>query len=296
VSPDNFPAKYSLVTSAAAATSRNKSIFFISLVILFITSAWYMICVCGIPLTQVKFTFMKNVNEGLAVQGQVALAKTLPWTYTQNWPKTINVLLSDFIVCWRTWALFWDDKVWKVILVIFMGANTGINIAEPIWDDIDVIILAGLGSGVLDWLSTAISLSVNLLATAMVAYRAWRHYHFMAEASIAHKSRSIRLMLLLVESGAIFCAFQFLYTVVSILSATLPIEQPTSKWKLSSLVITQIFVVTTALYPVAVCIFIHTTDSATQSRLDAISSIDIPLEEVPSSPLSSEIPNVIAKI
>jgi hypothetical protein len=105
------------------------------------------------------------------------------------------------------------------------------------------------------------------------------HYHIMAEASIAHKSRSVRLMLLLIESGAIFCFLQLLDMVVNILYATLPVEQATSKWNLSVAAINMIFSAASALYPVAVFILIHTNNSTvvetfhlTQSRQEANSS------------------------
>jgi hypothetical protein len=66
----------------------------------------------------------------------------------------------------------------------------------------------------------------------------------MAEALAGHKSRSVKIMLLLVESGAIFCVFQVVGLVGYILSATLSMNQLQNfGWLLSTVALQDIFVI-----------------------------------------------------
>lgn len=61
---------------------------------MFITVTWSIIINSGSTLVQIEFTFMKELGEGLVVQNQEGLMKTLPWRYMGNWPATVTVSFS----------------------------------------------------------------------------------------------------------------------------------------------------------------------------------------------------------
>ncbi|KAE9405888.1 hypothetical protein BT96DRAFT_934626 [Gymnopus androsaceus JB14] len=113
------------------------------------------------PSSHIQYTFMRTLEGGIAAQIEASNQKTLVWEYMPGWPTTINLLLSDCIVVWRAWILFQDDKLWKLLLAVLMFANIAINIADCIWDNIEVTIEVS-SSTILDWLSGLISLAVNI--------------------------------------------------------------------------------------------------------------------------------------
>ncbi|KIK57387.1 hypothetical protein GYMLUDRAFT_247029 [Collybiopsis luxurians FD-317 M1] len=80
-----------------------------------------------------------------------------------------SILLSDFIVIWRAWTLFWEEKHWKVALALLMIVNIGTSIADCILDDIDLKVEESDSSISLDWTSGVVSLLVNMFGTGLIA-------------------------------------------------------------------------------------------------------------------------------
>ena len=60
---------------------------------------------------------------------------------------------------------------------LFDGTACGIgfNVADCIWDNIQEYMKnLGFSLSVLDWLSGLISLAINMLATGLIAWKAWQ--------------------------------------------------------------------------------------------------------------------------
>ncbi|KIK57503.1 hypothetical protein GYMLUDRAFT_246852 [Collybiopsis luxurians FD-317 M1] len=161
----------------AKSWTHSQVTLFICLIITFVALTWAIFVNVAFPLIlgQVVFGKIKpEVRGELDAQAQILNSKILPLNYMANWPLTISAILSDFIVVWRAWALFQQEKLWKVALVLLMIVNIGTQIANCILDNIDVQVVESKPYTILDWLSIVISLVVNMFATGLIAWKAWQ--------------------------------------------------------------------------------------------------------------------------
>ncbi|KIK53005.1 hypothetical protein GYMLUDRAFT_250717 [Collybiopsis luxurians FD-317 M1] len=230
-----------------------------SLSVIFICFTWIILGQGGYELTQVLFALVRTSVEGIAAQGQTAFDKDLPWQYQDNWPITVNLLLGDFIVAWRAWKLFQHEKLWKIVLLSLLLANVGINIADCIWNEIDIVQEStGIGQrSTLDWLSPTMSLAINLCATLMITWKTWNHHRMMADSSHI-QSRAINILLVLIESGVIFCLIQVVYLSLNVVDMDTSDGTAASSltFQLALEAVTGLQIIAAPLYPLAVFILI----------------------------------------
>ncbi|KAF9064675.1 hypothetical protein BDP27DRAFT_1405225 [Rhodocollybia butyracea] len=218
----------------------------VPLIVILIGYAYYG----GSLLSLDRYRFMQTLEQGLISQAQAADKKTIIWLYMSNWPATITLLLSDGIVVWRACSLFQQDRFWRLVLVVLMIANIGINVADCIWSDLHPNFQ--YKATILDWLSLVLSLVVNMVATILFACKAWKHHWYIAGliGGLTHKvTRAENILNLLIESGAIFCAIQCINIIITVLDAYNVIA---SSWPPE--IIQAIAAVAFAWYPVAVII------------------------------------------
>ncbi|KAM5542746.1 hypothetical protein V8D89_003707 [Ganoderma adspersum] len=132
----------------------------------------------------------------------------------QSWMMTIalaiDVLIGDSIVWWRVCAV-WRNRVVYCIGPLLIALTIAFG-GKALWG-VDHC----LGScrqpqflllpGVVTDISAGLSLMVNLIATGLIAYKAWAHWRLLRECLGRghHKSRVVNALALLVESGAIYC-------------------------------------------------------------------------------------------
>ncbi|KAF9075288.1 hypothetical protein BDP27DRAFT_1315832, partial [Rhodocollybia butyracea] len=189
-------------------------VLFACLLVTLVTFGWMVTCVWSNYLINDRFNFAKIKRQGgLEASTQSATAKALPLVYMTGWPATMNLLLSDAIVVWRAWIIFqwaWFPKFGLALLTII---NIGINISNCILVNLEVTKTLGPGSKVMGWLSGLISLIVNMFATGLIALKAPNHHRLMAQVGIHKRSRVQNVLLLLIESGTIYCAIQLAYTI-----------------------------------------------------------------------------------
>nr|VWO96162.1 Ketoreductase CTB6 (EC (Cercosporin toxin biosynthesis cluster protein 6) [Ganoderma boninense] len=131
----------------------------------------------------------------------------------------INVVLGDAIVCWRACVVWQQNRVVKTLcglfLFVFVPAMGGggasrscvsaaIENAQSSLNDQGVLFGRESIEGSLAY---AFSLATNLLATLLVAYKAWRSRRRLGRYLVAKVggSQVEKLMALLVESGLIYC-------------------------------------------------------------------------------------------
>ncbi|KAJ4491000.1 hypothetical protein J3R30DRAFT_3694966 [Lentinula aciculospora] len=207
----------------------------ICLFIIFICFTWNVFYSGGFNLMDIQYTFQ----------------------YMPSWAATVNLLLSDCIVVWTAWVMFQYDKLWRLALVVLMIANIGVNIADCIWGDIELNIEVASFT-TLDWLSSIISLAVNIFATLLIAFKAWNHHRFMTTLFLRKRTRAQNILLLLVESGAMYCAIQSVYAVFILLDVYTVVDVGFSQ---AMNIITAMSIVAAACYPVAVIILIRKDSS-----------------------------------
>ncbi|KIK69428.1 hypothetical protein GYMLUDRAFT_237222 [Collybiopsis luxurians FD-317 M1] len=244
------------------------------LIVEFIVLTWSITTSEAFILIQEQLNFIgikAGVQEGLETQGLRANKKALPLNNMDSWALTLSGILSDLIVIWRAWVLFQPERLWKVALVLLMGINIGVNVTDCILHDIISATLSNSDS-VLDWLSLVISSVVNMFATGLIAWKAWNYHHIMKEAARRRRTRVESILLLLIESGAIYCAIQTLYAVFILLN----IYGPTRSvgFQEAYAIFGAIFVLASGWYPIAVVILVNINSSPVLETLHIIQTME----------------------
>ncbi|THU87614.1 hypothetical protein K435DRAFT_867139 [Dendrothele bispora CBS 962.96] len=131
----------------------------------------------------------------------------------------LNFLLSDGIVVWRTWVLFPFDKLVKATLVFCMLVTSVCTcvdggIAASRTSDI----IHSVGGPVAQNLLTSLPLLItNILATALIGYKAWSHRKTIKQNLMStgtNTSKALKTLWLLIESGLVYCIILMAYIIV----------------------------------------------------------------------------------
>ncbi|KIK54863.1 hypothetical protein GYMLUDRAFT_249207 [Collybiopsis luxurians FD-317 M1] len=234
-------------------------IFIGSFVAILISFTWGNIIINAFAAIQARYGMMEQLHEGLEAQGAAAAAKSVWWDYVNPWPVTINLLLGDYIVAWRAWILSQKSRFWKVLLAGMTICNTVLNIADCIWANVTLHEMLSLQFGPLDWLSLTFSLAINLISTLLISWKAWKHYSNLSGSSYT-ANRTLKLLLLLVESGGIFCLLQLANLIFDIFD-TSPVISAEFSFNIASLVFNNTLIGFSALYPIAVFLLIQSNTS-----------------------------------
>ncbi|KAF8911245.1 hypothetical protein CPB85DRAFT_1221073 [Mucidula mucida] len=133
----------------------------------------------------------------------------------------VNMLVGDSVVIWRAWVLWTGVSLRKRVLV-FMAPAVILTVSL-IFAIIALVCLgqssfsAASSSPLSDsrtclWaepISWALSLLTNVVTTALVGVMAWEHRRLLmiAPGQLHSKSKVNKIMVLLVESGFIYCLF-----------------------------------------------------------------------------------------
>ncbi|KAE9395143.1 hypothetical protein BT96DRAFT_923061 [Gymnopus androsaceus JB14] len=215
-------------------------------------------------LILVKFGFVLSLPGGLAAQEMAANSQS-----TEIWGNivgencyTLLILMGDGVVVWRVWAIWADNRVIKWTLIIFLLLDIGISLADAIRDS-EANINPGTGSLVtLDWVCIVLSLTVNTIATMLIAYRAWTHHKSIQTISLNKKTPVETILLLFVESGAILGVAQICSIIFIILDMHATELSPVDN---ANSLITILFQYCSALNPVALLILVQTGNTYPQS-------------------------------
>ncbi|KAJ3764913.1 hypothetical protein FB446DRAFT_709891 [Lentinula raphanica] len=241
-------------------------------VLLLLTSLLVVINVLGflqtiIPLfILLKRTLMVPLDGGLLEQSTAAQNALLPW-----------ITISDLLVIWRAIAIWNGNHYVQWALLPLMTCTGVMNVVEAICAD-----LLSFNGVKLEQINAAcifMSLATNTIATALIALRLWIYRRSMHTILGSYRSTTIqRLLLLLVESGAVFFIIQFASAVVNF-EATLGSHGQFS-FQLAYTTFYQFFAEICAedvledihssfliqcLYPVAVVIMIHSQSSVVEA-------------------------------
>ncbi|KAF9023862.1 hypothetical protein BDP27DRAFT_1371669 [Rhodocollybia butyracea] len=183
-----------------------------------------------------------------------------------DWLTNIIAIITDAVIVWRAWAMWMDNTKVRWTLLLLMLADIGLGLADSI-----------MGSQThqsqaiaLDWISFILSFFVNIIATCLISLRAWLHHKSVKSISITRKwTQGEKILLLLVESGAIYALFELLSIITSALSAEAPLSSPIYN---TAALTSQIYWVVAVLNPVAIFILVHTQNTYEQSfHLEVIS-------------------------
>ncbi|KAM5542767.1 hypothetical protein V8D89_003728 [Ganoderma adspersum] len=141
----------------------------------------------------------------------------------QSWMMTIavsvNVLIGDSIVWWRV-CVVWRNRIvyclgpLLIVLTIAFGAKTLLDVHHCAHSCRQPQFL--FEPGVFADMCAILSLAINLIATGLIGYKGWAHWRLLRRhlgPSGAQKSRAVKTLALLVESGAIYCILLIIMVV-----------------------------------------------------------------------------------
>ncbi|RPD54194.1 hypothetical protein L226DRAFT_572094 [Lentinus tigrinus ALCF2SS1-7] len=143
---------------------------------------------------------------------------------------TVNVVIGDSVVWWRAWVLWPGSRVVRSVCIIMILLTTvmGIMDTRDACTVVPVGISVAMPTSAIMWLLVATratygtmfsgnawgiaaalsSLLTNVVATTLIAYRAWEHRRIIISyfrGSPRH-TQVERTLALLVESGLLYCA------------------------------------------------------------------------------------------
>ncbi|KAJ6527639.1 hypothetical protein B0H19DRAFT_860878, partial [Mycena capillaripes] len=140
-------------------------------------------------------------------------------------------VLSDGVVVWRAWVIclrnqrkyLWITIVFLALTAITVGLIIAFKIAyliiSPI-KDLPKDSLLERGVDILQIATIAMSVLSNFTATGVVGATAWCHYRAIRSAFSKGKASSLRtnrILLLVVESGVLYCISTVLVLVASLI-------------------------------------------------------------------------------
>ncbi|KAI0314235.1 hypothetical protein OF83DRAFT_1085785 [Amylostereum chailletii] len=127
----------------------------------------------------------------------------------------INMFISDFIVLWRAWVLWKDNRAVSIISLVLLIGSVSMSVlatcdtCDPLKAPMNESVAqpyfrydaAGLSAFVL-------SLVLNLWATSLIGCRAWQHRRRIQRDLRRSGPRTLveKTMILFIESGVLYCA------------------------------------------------------------------------------------------
>ncbi|KAF5353602.1 hypothetical protein D9758_013777 [Tetrapyrgos nigripes] len=136
-----------------------------------------------------------------------------------NMVSRLNYVIGDGIVVWRAWVMFPRNLVVKgILLICFMGslggalADGGLAAAELLHGSTD------LGNRVNILIMALPLLITNMAATGLIGYKAWLHGQDIKKTLKDcgnQVSRAQKILMLLFESGMIYCGVWITDTILS---------------------------------------------------------------------------------
>ncbi|KAE9403824.1 hypothetical protein BT96DRAFT_451425 [Gymnopus androsaceus JB14] len=221
-------------------------------------------------LLLVKFGLVMSLPGGLLAQETAANLKALLTSILNNWSGNFIYLIADTAIIWRAWALWAENRLIKWTLLIILLADIGISIADNI---VGTKAYLTSNSVTLDSLSTAVNLTVNIVATLLIAYRAWSHHRLIHAISRNKKTPVEAILLLMIESGAIYGLVQVVTIIFSVLDIQAAELSPVDE---VDVFLEQLYLYSAALNPVALVILIQTGNTYEHSfHWEDVTSLEI---------------------
>ncbi|ESK85691.1 hypothetical protein Moror_9918 [Moniliophthora roreri MCA 2997] len=179
------------------------------------TALWAMYVVD--LLTQFRIFFLKYPELRLAdrvAQVDIGLEK---FGLPEESLFLLNMIVGDGVVIWRAWVLCGHSRLQKLVyipIVMVMAAFAFVVIALDCLGNNGFVSQSteSSGSKTCQWgepIAWGISLMTNITSTSIIAARAWGHHCFVCKTfgSKRRRSQAENVLLILVDSGFIYCLF-----------------------------------------------------------------------------------------
>ncbi|KAK0235622.1 hypothetical protein EDD85DRAFT_1008740 [Armillaria nabsnona] len=161
-----------------------------------------------IAIIKIHWVYLRGTEHGgdaMVLEGN----NTSPGLYSLLALECVNFFIGDGIMLWRAWILCnrskWILWVSSILGVTAFGGVHDLPLTVPYTD-----------SGV----NAILTLSINVWATSLVAYRTWTHHRFIRSltgASFASQFfRQYGILSLVIESGVFYCCTWFATVIISV--------------------------------------------------------------------------------
>ncbi|KAF9028618.1 hypothetical protein BDP27DRAFT_1350068 [Rhodocollybia butyracea] len=254
-----------IVLHSMITTGKHMNIVILmSLIVIFLDFTWNIVGNGGVDLSPTKSLLIVELPGGLITQFQATAVTTRKWEFINPWTTAISSLMGDGIVVWRAWILFQNNKFWRKFLLFILAVDIILNLADCIWFEFKITIELEGQRTALDWIAIVINICVNFCATMMIGWKAWAHHRTLAGSFFEKRSchaGSIKILLLWIESGAVYCFIQTLYLATNVIASVSPVISQSFRFQLANAIIGTISLISAPLYPITVFLLIQTNGS-----------------------------------
>ncbi|EIN09315.1 hypothetical protein PUNSTDRAFT_44685 [Punctularia strigosozonata HHB-11173 SS5] len=141
---------------------------------------------------------------------------------------TFNIVLSDAIVLWRMWLIWGKGARVLILATLCLSLTAGPSISNAATllhsnedEDSELhnsAVLPTFGSTSAGMITSISSTASNFTATSAIAYKAWQHRKLLADSlrCNSRKTMAERIMVIMVESGAVYFGLWILWIVTGI--------------------------------------------------------------------------------
>ncbi|KAI0047561.1 hypothetical protein FA95DRAFT_1679003 [Auriscalpium vulgare] len=170
--------------------------------------------------------------------------------------STVNFIFGDAIVVWRLWVIWMHS--WRITIgpLILLFCTSAVVVAQIVTTVLSLSDTRAVSTDPGDpghfmpsklfFASLVLTLCTNGVATGLIAYRTWIHHRSsQAVHTRLGRDRALAVLLLLVESGALYCVI-WLYLIIMWPSAA---SHPQLTYRFTD-VIPQL----TGMYPTAIIV------------------------------------------
>ncbi|KAH8835129.1 hypothetical protein DL96DRAFT_1572925 [Flagelloscypha sp. PMI_526] len=139
----------------------------------------------------------------------------VPMSFAQGAARFLMFVLCDIVTIWRAWVIYLDNPIPRFFMLFLLIGNSCFIVGVAIYD-----VVVGMKMINIEWLrifAAAISVSAvtNLTATTLIAIKAWAVRKSFDEAFAKRRARPIeKILIVLIETGAVFCFLQIANVIV----------------------------------------------------------------------------------
>ncbi|KAL5485980.1 hypothetical protein ACEPAI_7024 [Sanghuangporus weigelae] len=135
----------------------------------------------------------------------------------------INYILTDGIVVWRAWVLCKDGSKKILMVPLFLLFCTSLSVLATVSIRAAMLVIGGKKLkpiiDIMQMVNLVLSLLTNICATSIIGFRAWQHHREVREVLSKERgtnSKVERILVMLVESGLIYCISGLLVLLASL--------------------------------------------------------------------------------
>ncbi|RDB27835.1 hypothetical protein Hypma_002326 [Hypsizygus marmoreus] len=167
----------------------------------------------------VRTFFIGNTELSFPAKLEIYRRKVFPTNLIIAWASEIVPIISDAVVIWRAWVIFTLDRRWLLIGPIALWVGTiasalGYLVLTSSFDGVQGLNTGGTQQNLFT-ANIALSFATNVAATLLIGYKLWA---LRATVSVFSQKTSmpVHVLIVLVESGVIYCVLQLVTLVMSI--------------------------------------------------------------------------------